>query len=155
VRAAAGALLLCCSIGCQGAQTGTPADVAPPPGNHVFSRLSFAGRWEFVRNRHDGRYKNSSARSFHPGDTLTLIYDGAGFRVYGVSGPNGGIGTVVVPGQPPAQVSFYSRQRRAHVLLYTSPPLAPGVHSAGVVVTRLTGKKRGYVNVDQIQVYGE
>ncbi len=95
-----------------------------------------------------------SARSYHPGDALTMIFNGEGFRLYGVSGPNGGIGTIVVPGRPSRQISFYSAQRRPHVLLYTSPRLKPGVHSAGVVVTHPANRERGYVNIDEVQIVG-
>jgi hypothetical protein len=86
---------------------------------------------------------------------LTVIYRGEGFRLYGVCGPNGGVGTVVIPGRPSQQVSFYSPQRRAHVLIYASPRMNSGEHSAAVVVTTPPGGKRGYVNIDDVEFFGQ
>jgi hypothetical protein len=142
------------AVSCHAAQNNAPVVSAVPRSSRDFSRFSYAGRWEFVHHPRDGRTMNRSARSYHAGDTLTLLYDGEGFRLYGISGPNGGVGTVVLPGQPPAQISFYAPGRHAHVLMYASPPLKPGVHSAAIVVTRPRLKRRGYVNIDEVQVYG-
>jgi hypothetical protein len=118
----------------------------------AINHLAYSGHWEFVRGRHDGRFAGESARSFHAGDALTLIYQGEAFRVFGVTGPNGGQGEIIIPGMTPQTVDFRSARRRTHVLIYASPPATPGVHSAGLVVTRAGDGLRGYVNVDEVQV---
>jgi hypothetical protein len=100
----------------------TQATAAPP----ALRDLSYSGRWEFVRNRSDGRFAGRSA-SFHAGDALTVLFDGEGLRIYGVTGPNGGVGTVVVPGLPAEKISFYSARRATHVLLYSSPRMPAGI----------------------------
>jgi hypothetical protein len=108
--------------------------------------ISYAGHWEMVRNRHDGRFHGASARSFHTSDALTLLFDGDQFRVYGIAGPNGGQGTVVMSGQRAATISFHSPVKRVHALLFESPRFGPGIHSASIVVVA------GYVNIDAVEI---
>jgi hypothetical protein len=153
---AAGALVLLLATSCTPAPKTASASSSPLPREAgAVDRLAYSGHWEFVHGRRDGRYLGRSARSYHPGDALTVIYDGEGFRLFGVAGPNGGVGTVVLPGQSSQQISFYSPQRRPHVLLYTSPRMNSGMHSAGVVVTRPLKRERGYVNIDEVQIVGQ
>ncbi|MDQ2866683.1 MAG: hypothetical protein M3R51_10710 [Candidatus Eremiobacteraeota bacterium] len=121
-------------------------------GNQV-NRLAYEGRWEFVRNRRDGRYQGGSARSHHVGDSVSIVFDGDHLRIYGVTGRNGGRGVLLIAGKKYRDVSFRSSSKQTHKLIYDSGPLGPGVHSAGLVVAPIgNGKTAGYVNLDEIEV---
>ncbi len=126
------------------ALAGLLADSPPPV------QLQFDGHWEIVRNRNDGRFAGASARSYHPGDAMIVQLDGAGFRIFGITGPNGGHGIIVLADKPDRIVDFYSPQKHTDVLLYTSPP--GRYRFAALVVSRAHDpRSRGtYVNVDNV-----
>ncbi len=115
---------------------------------------NYSGRWEFVRNLRDGRFRGTSARSFHTGDSLSFIFAGSRFRVYGVTGPKGGDGVLSIVGAPTTLISFYSPVKRTHALLYTSPRLPNGVHAAAIVVAGSHEPKShgAYVNIDSVEI---
>ena len=148
----------------QNAPSPSPASATPMPRSDVgisalqkgggeLRHISYKGRWEFVSNRKDGRYAGASARSFHAGDSMTIVFVGDRIRIYGVTGPNGGRGSVIIPGRPARVVSFYSPQKRTHRLIYDSGRLNGTVQSAGVVVMAASAvHPTGYVNVDEIEV---
>lgn len=133
----------------------TPAVIAvAAAGRDVAFDENFSGRWETVRGRRDGRLRGTSARSFHTGDSLSFIFAGNGFRLYGVTGPKGGDGVLSVVGAPTTLVSFYAARKHTHALLYTSPQLSDGVHAAAIVVSGSHEPRShgNYVNVDGIEI---
>jgi hypothetical protein len=111
----------------------------------------YAGHWEFVSKRTDGRYQGWSARSFHAGDSITIVFFGRRLRIFGVTGKNGGNALVVVADEPLKTAYFTSSVKKTHQLVYDSGALPDRVHSASVVVTN-PPTRRGYVNVDEIEV---
>ena len=114
--------------------------------------VKYAGRWEFVNHRRDGRFRGDSVRSFHEGDAITIVFAGNRLRIYGIRGRNGGVGSIVVPGKPPVNVDFYAPQKQTHVLLYDSGRLRGGIQTAGIVVaTPRSPRTRGYVNIDEME----
>jgi galactosylceramidase len=118
------------------------------------SAMRFNGHWEVVHGRTDGRFAGASARSFHPGDSLEFTVDGSGFRIFGVTGPTGGHAVVLLADRAPHTIDFYSPAKRTHVLLYTSPALPPGDHTAAVVIVpkRDPQSLGNYVNIDVVDV---
>jgi hypothetical protein len=118
-------------------------------------RFHFIGHWERVRGRQDGRWGGTSTRSPHFGNSVSATINGYKFRLYGVSGPNGGTGRLGLDRDTEfAMLDFYSARKRTHVLLYTSPILAQGLH---VIVVSVNGthdhRSRGtYVNIDSLEV---
>ena len=116
--------------------------------------MQFEGHWEVVKGYHDGRLAGASARSFHIGDALKINVRGAGFRIYGVTGPTGGHAVVIVPHHPDRTIDFYSPTKRTHVPLYQSPNFGAGDHVAGlVIVPERDPRSRGnYVNIDAVEV---
>jgi hypothetical protein len=117
--------------------------------------LDFSGRWELVRHRHDGRADGASARTFHAGDAANIVWRGTMIDVYGVTGPTGGYGVLVMPDRPNLTLNFYSPVKRAHVLLYRSTPVTFGNHFAAIVtVPDHDARSRGtYVNIDEIDAH--
>jgi hypothetical protein len=118
-------------------------------------RFHFIGHWERVRGRHDGRWGGTSTRSPHFGSSVSVAIKGYRFRLYGVSGPNGGNGTLGLDRDTEfAVLDFYSARKRTHVLLYTSPILAQGLHAIAVSVNGTHNpRSRGtYVNIDSLEV---
>ncbi len=118
---------------------------------NVFT-VRYTGKWEFVSHRNDGRYQGESVRSYHVGDSITVVFSGNRLRIYGIRGNNGGVGTVVVPGKAAAQINFYARTKATHVLLYDSGPLKGTIQTAGIVVSAPPRPRQaGYVNIDEMQ----
>jgi len=116
--------------------------------------FTYAGQWEHLSARGDGRYAATSSRTHHPGDSMTLPFEGSIVRVYGVRGPNGGTAAVGIDGQYYGEASFYSPQKRAHALVFSSPPLAEGTHTLGLVVKLpAPGTHRAFVNIDDVEVF--
>ncbi len=116
-------------------------------------QILYSGHWEFVSNRKDGRFGGSSARSFHTGDSLTIVFRGNRLRIYGITGPNGGRGSVIIPGRGARMVTFYSPAKRTHHLIFDSGKLSGTLQSAGLVVVAPRGpQSTGYVNIDEIEV---
>ncbi len=118
-------------------------------------RFNFVGRWERVRGRHDGRWGGTSTRSPYFGDSVSAAIKGYRFRLYGVSGPNGGHGILGLDKHAKfAMLEFYSARKHTHVLLYTSPILAQGLHAIAISVNGTHDRRsRGtYVNIDSLEV---
>jgi hypothetical protein len=114
--------------------------------------VRFDGRWQAVAGINDGRLNGRSTRTYHPGDTVNITFDGAGLDVYGITGPNGGYAALIFPPKPDLTLDFYSPQKRAHVLLYSSPGMTREPHVATIVVLRTHDPRSSgtYVNVDEI-----
>jgi hypothetical protein len=136
----------CCSCAGQSESRGAPSPAASPAAKSprkvvVLSALHrgnwpsailFTGRWELVRNRADGRFDGSSSRSFHVGDTITLIFAGRRFCIYGVRGRNGGAGEILVSGRSPRTVDFHAEAKEVHRLVFDSGDLPGTVQSASL-----------------------
>jgi hypothetical protein len=137
---------------------GVPAPApyqAMPATPHFSARITYTGRWE--RIAHGGHLPGGvSARSFRAGDALTLVYRGKRVRLFGVVGPGGGSGVVVVPGRPPANVDFYRARRLHGRLMYAGPVQDMGIHSLSIVVAPVHrhGRVHGYVNIEAFDVDG-
>ena len=130
----------------------TQAVASPRVREENIRNVRYAGKWEFVTHRTDGRFKGASVRSFHPGDAITIVFSGHRLRIYGIRGKNGGLASVVLPGKTPVQVSFYAPEKETHVLLYDSGTLDGSVQAAGLVVTTPHPPRvHGYVNVDEME----
>ena len=146
----------------QTGELGRPAPAVVAPARAIAAprfadRVSYGGRWEIVA-RGGNLPGRVSARSFHTGDSITIVYRGEGVRLFGITGPQGGGGVVVLPGFPPVNVNFYASKRALRRLVYVSPALAAGVHSLSIVVAPRSSAKygrRGYVNIDGIEVAGD
>jgi hypothetical protein len=116
-------------------------------------QFSYAGHWQHLSNRHDGRYGGTSTRTHHSGDSVAVPFDGAMVRVYGVRGRNGGDAAVGIDGQYYGTATFYAARKQAHALVFASPLLAEGTHTLGLVVKYAPpGSHRGYVNIDDVEV---
>lgn len=163
-KAPVAAILISALIGCASGSdervriTITPiadsADVAASPrvSSENIHTIRYAGKWEFVTHRHDGRFQGESARSFHPGDSITIVFSGRRLRIYGIRGKNGGLASLVIPGKPPIELNFYAPEKQTHVLLYDSGRLENPVQTAGIVVTTPhPPRTRGFVNVDEME----
>ena len=116
------------------------------------SSMLFTGKWELVRNRPDGRFDGSSSRSFHAGDTITLVFSGQRFRIYGVRGKNGGKGEILVSGRPSQTVDFYAPTKVVHSLVFDSGDLPGTIQTASLSVLKPEGRDHGYVNVEEVEI---
>lgn len=151
------AILLLSALAVTGtAAAATPARVVSGDGAARCSSnaLCYTGHWQFVSGRNDGRFEGRSARSYVSGDNVSFAFTGTRLRIFGVTGPAGGMGVLMLGREQRAMIDFYSPQNRAHVVVYTSPPLSNGRHVVTLVVAgRHDARSRGdYINVDQIEV---
>jgi len=157
----------CCACAGQGDDSrGAPSPAASPAAKSLRkvvvlsalhrgrwpSSLLFTGRWELVRNRADGRFDGSSSRSFHVGDTMTLIFAGRRFCIYGVRGRNGGKGEILISGRSPQTVDFHAEAKEVHRLVFDSGDLPGTVQSASLSVLQPRGRPHGYVNVEEVEI---
>ncbi len=71
-------------------------------------------------------------------DDVTVAFNGTGVKFYGVQDTLHGVGAVSIDGGTETDIDFYAPQRAGDVLLWTSPVLAPGVHTFKL---RVTGTK--------------
>ena len=85
-----------------------------------------------------------------------MLFTGRRLRIYGVTGPGGGLGVLFLIGKGAHDINFRSPVKHVHELVYDSGLLAGGVHSAGLVVAKpRSGPPRGFVNIDEICVNDE
>ena len=130
-----------------------PTEMSASHRRNGINSVLFRGHWEYVKNRADGRYEGGSARSFHAGDSMTILIAGNRFKIYGVLGKNGGPGALIMPDRPETTISFYAPQKETHRLVFDSGTLAGNIQSASLVVMPPgNGRKNGYVNIDEIYV---
>lgn len=119
----------------------------------ALDHFAYAGAWEHLSARADGRYAATSTRSHHSGDSVTLPFEGSVVRLYGVRGPNGGSAAVGIDGEYYGEAAFYAPKKQAHALVFSSPPLPEGTHTLGLVVKLPPpGSHRAYVNIDDAEV---
>jgi hypothetical protein len=142
--------------GCSSPQSAPAAQsvVALSPVAHKrgINSVSYSGRWEFENGRTDGRYLGASARSFHAGACMTILFRGTRLRIFGVIGRNGGAASVVFPPRGDERISFVGAAKTTHRLVYDSGPLQNGVHIISVVVMKPTQLTQGYVNIDELEI---
>jgi hypothetical protein len=113
--------------------------------------ISYAGRWEAVRGRTDGRQGGMSERSHVPGATATFGFTGRGITIYGVRGLRGGYGRIAIDGVSRSpRLSFRANLKRTHVPIYVTNGLLDTAHR--VVITVLSQRPAGYVNVESAEV---
>ena len=82
-----------------------------------------------------GDYLGQNQYSVHAGDYATLTVNGTGIDLYGIVGPNFGIGTVSVDGAAPTTVDYYAAAGRGDQLVYSKQGLSPGSHTLVLTVT--------------------
>ncbi len=119
------------------------------------SGFVFAGHWEHVAGIRDGRWNGTSSRSFHPGASAELTFEGRSVKIYGIVGPGGGRGIVDVDdGREQRVVSFAGNRKQPNVVIFASGLLPAGRHilRLGVVHSDKTAHDR-YVNI-QGAAYG-
>ncbi|MBD5657752.1 MAG: hypothetical protein IAI50_21630, partial [Candidatus Eremiobacteraeota bacterium] len=72
------------------------------------SAFAYAGRWEHIAGKRDGRSGGKSSRTFAHGARATLTFNGRFVRLYGILGPGGGFGAVRIDGAPGKIVDFFA-----------------------------------------------
>lgn len=131
----------------------SPVSVDDSQIGQSLQRIAYAGTWDHVVARQDGRFHGTSSRSHNAGDSLIFPFDGSVVRVYGVLGPNGGEADIGIDGRYYGTANFFSTNKRVHTLVFESPPLASGTHMLGLVVKGATDyPHHAYVNIDEVQV---
>ncbi len=113
----------------------------------------FTGAWEFVSGRDDGRYHGRSVRSFRRDASIDVAFVSSKLRVYGVTGPTGGLAILLIPKHAPVTLDFFSPVVHPHALVYTTPKLDGRKHFAVLVVAgKHDVRSRGdYVNIDRLE----
>jgi hypothetical protein len=60
---------------------------------------------------------------------VTVAFVGTEIHLYGVADPRSGVGAVSIDGGAETKIDFYGAVRAGNKLLYSSPILAPGMHT--------------------------
>jgi hypothetical protein len=135
-----------------------PATLAPAPferidddvpGTHG-ERFTYVGSWEHIKNMRDGRSEGTSARSYQVGASAYFQFLGERLEIFGVKGRTGGYAELRIDGSTYGLLHFYSPKKEAGALIYSSPVLEPGTHTAEIIVAEPPEgyPKRRYVNLD-------
>ena len=74
------------------------------------------------------------------GESVTIAFTGTSIVIYGTQNANLGITGFILDNGAPVTFDQYNDTPKSQVVLYTSPPIAPGMHSLQIVVT---GQKNG------------
>ncbi|HWE62659.1 MAG TPA: glycoside hydrolase family 30 beta sandwich domain-containing protein [Chloroflexota bacterium] len=103
---------------------------------------------------HIGMYQGSNSWDNSVGDMVKLVFRGTGIRLYGVVGPAHGIGALSIDGGRPSMVDFYAPVQAGDQLLWSSGPLAEGVHT---LLLRVTGQQNPMatwngINPDRVDI---
>jgi hypothetical protein len=115
---------------------------------HAMYQFQYAGRWERVQYREDGRSNGTSMRSRWAGAVAILPFRGSRIWIYGVRGRNGGTALVSVDAASTfSRVSFTAPHKITHSLVFTSKEVTPGMHFLTIGV-----EGRRYVNIDGVEV---
>jgi O-glycosyl hydrolase len=86
---------------------------------------------------------------------LTIRFNGAGIRLYGMKSPDGGKGAVSIDGGSETLIDYYSSSFQANAQVYDSPTFAAGQH---VLKLRVTGthssgaSSANEVTLDRVEV---
>lgn len=113
-------------------------------------RFSYSGKWEHVSGMRDGRDSGTSSRTAERGASVSLIFLGESVRVYGVRGPGGGHGGVMLDKERLALVDFYAPQKSTQRIVYSSVKLPRGVHTLTIFALadkRDAAHRSSYVNI--------
>ncbi len=112
-------------------------------------QLFYAGSWQHVRGKFDGRDGGTSSRSFRVGSEVSFQFHGERFDIFGIRGSNGGYADVIVDGSPAGTISFVAKHKTVGALVYASRPLEEGPHWVQIFVVAPPDGKRGFVNIDR------
>ncbi len=115
--------------------------------------FAYAGDWQHVRARFDGRSRGTSTRSHVPGAVAELRFAGSGVRLYGVRGGNGGRASLTLDGRTHASADFYAASKQVGALVFKAAGLERGEHRLLIVVQPdAADAKRRFVNIDGAEV---
>jgi hypothetical protein len=117
------------------------------------NQFNYVGGWNSNYDPNGAPYLNTNSWSRNVNDTVSFAFNGTQVELYGVKGPNHGIGAVSIDGGSETMVDFYG-PRQGNVVVWTSPTLAPGPHTLRL---RVTGSKNpsssdSYVVPDRIDI---
>jgi O-glycosyl hydrolase len=112
------------------------------------------GWWGYFGSGCCGAYNGTTSYSGETDESVTVDFNGTQVEFHGMTSSDSGIGAVSIDGGPETPVDFFSSTRQGNVLLYTSPPLAPGTHRLKI---RVTGTKSAsasahYISIDRVVV---
>jgi hypothetical protein len=86
-------------------------------------------------NDPSGLFDGSNSWDETTNDSVTVVFTGTQFNLYGVQDTINGIGAVSIDGGAETNVDFYGSVRKGNVLMWTSPVLSEGTHTFKLRVT--------------------
>ena len=81
-----------------------------------------------------GTYNGTVESSYTPGSTSLVHFVGNQLALYGINDVDQGEFEVSIDGSPPVTIDDYAATRNPNAVLYTSPDLDPGPHTATITV---------------------
>jgi hypothetical protein len=145
--------------------TATPAPTAPTPAPTVTPvpivwtrvqesdpRLTFSGNWY---SQASGNHSGGAARlSMDAGDSVSLTFEGRGFRWIGAADRWSGIATIWIDGEPWFNVDTYRADEKTQVVLSEMLALPHGTHTLKIEVKGQHNTSSGgsWIWVDAIDI---
>ncbi|MBV9270689.1 MAG: hypothetical protein JO165_06320 [Candidatus Eremiobacteraeota bacterium] len=147
--------LTACAASAQRERASQTLDIGARATGLGTNHLYYVGRWEHVKDYHDGRWMGSSSRCHHVGDSVSTNFQGSSIEIYGITGPNGGKAILGLDDMPNfATLNFQSKHKHTHVLFFRSPQLHNAHHVVSLIVEPTLARPRGgYVNIERILVH--
>ncbi|NQX68309.1 glycoside hydrolase family 9 protein [Paenibacillus alba] len=115
----------------------------------VYNQFQYVGNGWIYDTAPAGSYQLDNHYSSNANDTASFPFIGTLVNVYGAKDPSGGIAAISIDGGTELNVDTYASTRQDNVLLYTSPQLSKGIHTAKV---RVTGQKQASSTGTRISV---
>ncbi len=117
-----------------------PAQAAPVVTGNIedtsigtgLNQVTYSGDWTLCGGCTPVTANNSFRYSSAADASATIRFTGTQFRIFGVREPHGGLATVSIDGAPSITIDTYVLHQVAAVV-YTSPVLASGTHSATLI----------------------
>jgi Glycosyl hydrolase family 26 len=133
--ALAAAALASVTLGSSGAVQAAPVVTATIEDSAIgtgLNQVTYAGTWTQCGGCTPGTANNSFRYSSAAGATATVRFTGTQLKIYGIKERHGGLATVSIDGAPSTTIDTYLFTAAA-ALIYTSPVLASGTHTATLV----------------------
>jgi hypothetical protein len=142
--------------------TADRADIIPSPLTinddtigTALNQIEYTGTWSYATGN-PAKYQGDDHYSNSTGSSSRIRVSGTSIVLYGSKAPWHGVASVAIDGGPATPVDYYAPARQDGVAVYTSPPLAAGVHTLTVTVTgtKNPAATGTVVTLDRVEVTG-
>jgi hypothetical protein len=119
----------------------------------ALNQIEYTGTWSYATGN-PAKYQGDDHYSNSTGSSSRIRVSGTSIVLYGSKAPWHGVASVVIDGGLATPVDYYAPTRQDGVAVYTSPPLAAGVHTLTLTVagTKNAAATDTLVTLDRVEV---